>query len=148
MDFFLNRRRKRRQKSIREKKEHNEKLIRDLRTLFEQEKDYYKSERASNFWNDNYIDFESNGDKNRNLWLVEYLNKIKPYLRNIIIDLQNSDTWKNPLTIAINLISLKNAKEERLMHSRNNNIKFTLYSVSNELLMNYLSHFVQNIKKI
>ena len=148
MDFFLNRRRKRRQKSIREKKEHNEKLIRDLRTLFEQEKDYYKSERASNFWNDNYIDFESNGDKNRNLWLVEYLNKIKPYLRNIIIDLQNSDTWKNPLTIAINLISLKNAKEERLMHSRNKNIKFTLYSVSNELLMNYLSHFVQNIKKI
>ena len=148
MDFFLNRRRKRRQKSIREKKEHNEKLIRDLRTLFEQEKDYYKSERASNFWNDNYIDFESNGDKNRNLWLVEYLNKIKPYLRNIIIDLQNSDTWKNPLTIAINLISLKNAKEERLMYSRNNNIKFTLYSVSNELLMNYLSHFVQNIKKI
>ena len=142
MDFFLNRRRKRRQKSIREKKEHNEKLIRDLRTLFEQEKDYYKSERASNFWNDNYIDFESNGDKNRNLWLVEYLNKIKPYLRNIIIDLQNSDTWKNPLTIAINLISLKNAKEERLMYSRNNNIKFTLYSVSNELLMNYLSHFV------
>ena len=148
MDFFLNRRRKRRQKSIREKKEHNEKLIRDLRTLFEQEKDYYKSERASNFWNDNYIDFESNGDKNRNLWLVEYLSKIKPYLRNIIIDLQNSDTWKNPLTIAINLISLKNAKEERLMYSRNNNIKFTLYSVSNELLMNYLSHFVQNIKKI
>ena len=148
MDFFLNRRRKRRQKSIREKKEHNEKLIRDLRTLFEQEKDYYKSERASNFWNDNYIDFESNGDKNRNLWLVEYLSKIKPYLRNIIIDLQNSDTWKNPLTIAINLISLKNAKEERLMYSRNNNIKFTLYSVSNELLMNCLSHFVQNIKKI
>ena len=24
----------------------------------------------------------------------EYLNRIKPYLRNIIIDLQNFDTWK------------------------------------------------------
>ena len=29
--------------------------------------------------------------KNRDLSLDEYLNKTKPYLRNIIIDLQNSD---------------------------------------------------------
>ena len=29
-----------------------------------------------------------------NLTLDEYLNKIKTYLRNIIIDLQDSDTWK------------------------------------------------------
>ena len=35
---------------------------------------------------------DSNGDKNRNFSLDEYLNKIRPYLRNIIIDLQNSDT--------------------------------------------------------
>ena len=35
---------------------------------------------------------DSNGDKNRNLSLDEYLNKIRPYLRNITIDLQNSDT--------------------------------------------------------
>ena len=64
--------------------------------------------------------------------LDEYLSKIKPYLTNIIIDLQNSDTWKNLLTILINFISLKNAKEVHLMHSRNNNKKFTSYSVSNE----------------
>ena len=42
--------------------------------------------------------------KNTNLSLDEYLNKIGPYLRNIIIDLQNSDTWKIQLTIAINFI--------------------------------------------
>ena len=28
-----------------------------------------------------------------------------PYLRNIIVDLQTSDTWKIQLTIAINFIS-------------------------------------------
>ena len=27
-----------------------------------------------------------------------YLNKIKPNLKNIVINLQNSDTWKNQLT--------------------------------------------------
>ena len=63
--------------------------------LFEQQQeDYYKPRRVSNFWNNNYIKYESNGDKNRNLSLEEYLNKIELYLRNIIIDLQNSDAWK------------------------------------------------------
>ena len=31
--------------------------------------------------------------------------QIKPYLRNIIVDLQNSDTWKIQLTMEINFIS-------------------------------------------
>ena len=63
--------------------------MRDIRTLFKEE-DYDKPERVNNFWNNNYIEYESNGDKNRNLPLEEFLNKIKPYLRNIIIDLQDS----------------------------------------------------------
>ena len=46
----------------------------------------------SNFWNNNYIEYGSNGDKNRNLSLDQYLNKIESYLRDIVIDLQNSDT--------------------------------------------------------
>ena len=65
----------------------------------------YKAERISNFWNNNYIEYESDGDKNRNLSLDEYLNKIEAYLRNMIINLQNSDAWKIQLTIAINFIS-------------------------------------------
>ena len=70
-------------------------MIRDIRTLFEQEEDYYKPKRVNSFWNNNYIEYESNGDKNRNLSLDEYLNKIKPYLRNVIIDLQNSERKRN-----------------------------------------------------
>ena len=44
-----------------------DRIIRDIRTLFEQkeEKDYYKTKRVSNFWNNNYIDYESNGDRDR-----------------------------------------------------------------------------------
>ena len=89
------------------------KIIRDTRTPFEQEtkKYYYKPKRVSTFWNNNYIEYESNGDKNCNLSLDEYLNKIKPYLKEIIIDLQSSDTWKIQLTIAINFISSKILKK-------------------------------------
>ena len=55
-------------------------------------------------------------------------------LRNIIIDLQNSDTWIIQLTIAINFISSKDAEEERVMHSRSDNIKFASYNDANEVV--------------
>ena len=43
--------------------------------------------------------------KNRNLSLDEYLNKIETYLRNLIINFQNSDTQKIHLKIGISFIS-------------------------------------------
>ena len=52
----------------------------------------------------------------------ENINKIKSYLRDIIIDLQSSDTWKIQLTIAINFISSKNTEEECVMNSARDNI--------------------------
>ena len=51
----------------------------------------------------------------------EYLDKIKPYLRDIITNLEKSDTWKIQLTIAINFISSKDVDEEHVMHSKSNN---------------------------
>ena len=51
-----------------------------------------------------------------------------------MIDLQNFDTWKIQLTIAINFISSKDAEEEHVMHSRSDNIKFTSYSDANEVV--------------
>ena len=55
----------------------------------------------------NCIEYESNGERNKNLSVKEYLSEIKPYFRDIIINLQKSDTWKIQLTIAINFIRSK-----------------------------------------
>ena len=85
-------------------------------------------ESFCNFRNNNYIEYESNDDENRNLSLDEYPNKIETYLRNIIINLQNSDAWKIPLKIAKNFISSKDTEEERVMHLSSDNIKFISYS--------------------
>ena len=118
-----------------EKKEIKDRINRDIRTLFEQqEEDYYKPKRVSNFWSNNYIEYESNCDKNRNLSLVQFLNKIEPYLSSIIIDFQNSDTWKIQLTIVINFLSSKDAEKERVLHSRSNNMKITSYNDVNEVV--------------
>ena len=80
--------------------------------------------------------------------LDKYLNKIKIYLRNIIINLQNFDTWKIQLTIAIKLISSKSTEEELVVHSNSDKIIFASYNDANEGLNELFSYFVQNIKKI
>ena len=61
-------------------------MIRDIRILFEKEKeeDYYEPTRE-NFCNNNDIEYESNGHKNRNLLFDDYLKKIETYFRNIIL---------------------------------------------------------------
>ena len=41
--------------------------------------DYYKPNRVGNLWDSNYIEYESNADKNKNLSLDEYLEKIRHY---------------------------------------------------------------------
>ena len=63
-------------------------IVRDIRTLFEQEDDadYFERKRVSNFLNNNYIEYKSNGDRNKNLSLDRYLDKIEPYLRDVITD--------------------------------------------------------------
>ena len=68
-------------KESEKKKKQNErivkdKILRDIRTLFEHEDDYYKPERVNSSWNNNYTEYESNGGKNRILSLDEYLKKI------------------------------------------------------------------------
>ena len=51
----------------------------------------------------------------------------------MIIDFQNSGTWKIQLTIAINFVSPKDVKERHVMHSSSDNIKCTTYKDPNEV---------------
>ena len=55
-----------------------DRIIRDIRTLFKQEDDYYKPSGLGGFWSNNYIKYESSGDRNKNLSVKEYLGKVKP----------------------------------------------------------------------
>ena len=76
------------------KKFNADKILRGTRTLFEPEEDYYEPLRIGNAFNSNYIEHESNGDKDRKLTINEYLDKIRPYLNNMIKDLKIQGEWK------------------------------------------------------
>ena len=44
--------------------------------------------RDCNFYSNTYIEYDSNGVRNKKLSIKDYLDKIKPYLKKIILDLQ------------------------------------------------------------
>ena len=61
--------------------------IRDTENLFGKvDEDNYKAIKTKSAFNHNYIKYESKEDKDKNLWREEYVDKIKPYLRDMIND--------------------------------------------------------------
>ena len=63
-----------------------------------------------------------------------YLNKIKPYLTDIITSLQKSVTWNIRLAVAINFISSKDNDEEQVTHSKSDNKEVMTYDNANKVI--------------
>ena len=81
-----------------------DRILRDIINLFkyeEEEKNYCKPVTVRTFLSNTYIEYESSGNKNKILSVEEYLNKIKPYLKDIINNLKSSHTCKIQPIIAI-----------------------------------------------
>ena len=66
-----------------------DKIIRDIRSLFESnEENYDEPVRTGNTFDNDHFEYERGSDKNKTLSIEEHLNKIRPYLKNIINDLR------------------------------------------------------------
>ena len=80
-----------------ETKSIKDRILRDIKNIFEleEEKTYYKPVRVSNFWSNNYIWYENNGDRNKTLSVEEYLkDTINPYyclLKNAKFSIKKSN---------------------------------------------------------
>ena len=63
----------------------NYKGIRNIENVFDEiNEDYYKPVKTKSAFIDNYIEYESRGDKDKNLSPQEYLYMIRPYLKDMI----------------------------------------------------------------
>ena len=58
----------------------------------EEQEDYYKPVRIGKIWSNIFIEYESNGYRNKTLSSKEYLNEIKPCLNDIINNLKKPGT--------------------------------------------------------
>ena len=89
-----------------------------------------KSIKTNSAFNGNYIEYKSNGDRDKNLSPNKYLNMIKPYLSDIIND---NKKCKIRLTMRINFVSFKDLRETCTMHTRSDNIKIMMGSETNDI---------------
>ena len=78
--------------------------------------------------------YESNSDKNKTHAVEEYLNKMRPYLKDIINNLKISNTCKIQLAIAYNFISSMDNDEEHVIHSKSDNIEIMVNDEANEVI--------------
>ena len=90
---------------------------------------------VNNFWSNSYIEYKRYDDRSKTLSVEEYLDKTRPYSKDIINDLKKSGTWKIQLTITINFISSKDDNdEEHIMHSTIDNIEIMISDEADKII--------------
>ena len=118
-------------KSIREE-------IRYIVILFDEiNEDYYKPVKTKSAFNNNYKEYESREDKDKNLSPKEYVDMIRPYLRDMInnhktplkgslgkkFDNNLHGEWEIQVTMQINFVSSLDPGEIGTMDSKSKNIE-------------------------
>ena len=106
----------------------------------------YKPTIVKSGYDNNYIEYESNGDNTSTN--EEYLALIEPYLRELINDYKSKGEWKIQLTAQINFISLRpDSNETRVMHTRSNNEEFMNGSDTDEIIKELFKSILQRYQE-
>ena len=103
--------------------------------------------KTKSAFNGNYIEYESKGDKDKNLSPKEYLNVIKLYLSDMINDHKTQSEWKIQLTMQINFISSKDSEETCTMHTKSHNIEIMMGNETDEIIEKLFESLLQNYQK-
>ena len=103
--------------------------------------------QTKSVFNGNYIAHERKGGKDKNLSPKEYLDTIRPYLGDMIIDYKTQGEWKIQLTMSVNFISSKDSDEICNLHTRSNNIEIMMVNETDEIIDEIFEHFLQNYQK-
>ena len=125
---------------MKQKDRRNQKILYDPKNnLFKPEEDYY--EPISNAFSSNYIEYESDGDKDKSLSIKEYLNMMKPYLSGIINDYNNQGEWEIHLTLAVKAFSSKDSEETQIMYSKSDKIEVTMGNETDKIIEEHFDYF-------
>ena len=110
------------------------------------DKDYYKPTLVKTGYNNNYIRYESKGDKI--LTVKEYLALTEQYLRELINYYKNKGGWKMQVTAEINFISLKPGSDEtRVMHTKSDNEEIMIGSDTSDVIKELFKSFLQRYQE-
>ena len=128
------------------------------------DEDYYKPIITNGAFNNNYIQYESKGNKDKILTPSEYLDMVRPYLSDMINDpkiqgecrIHSGNTitehktqgeCKIHLTMAINFISSKDSDETRTMNTKSNNVEIMVGTETNEIIKELFKSILERYQK-
>ena len=112
--------------------------------------DYFKPKKTDEGFagrRNNYIEYISEGDNNKNLSPEEYLEIIRPYLNDLINHHKASGECKIQLVILNRCISSKNYEETRDMYFASKNIEIFMGSNTDEVIDRLLILCYKDFKK-
>ena len=129
--------------------------IRDIETSFDEasEEEYYKPIFVKRSHKGNYKYYESNGDKEKKLSVKQYLDKIAPYLYDLINDHRIARrVCKIQINMHVNFISSRNTGETRIYYIWSDNVSIMqgtdTYDITREIFKSFLHNYqVKNIKE-
>ena len=96
----------------------------------------------------NYKYYESNGDKEKILSVKQYLNKITPYLYNLINDHRIvRRVWKIQINIHVNFISSRDTGETRIYYVWSDNVSIMQGEDTNAIIREIFRYFLRNYQQ-
>ena len=129
------------------------------------DEDYYKPIITKGAFNSNYKQYESMEGEDKHLSVGEYLDRIKPYLSDIMnnyktqgtwrihsdnktIEHKTQSEWKIQLTMKVNFISsLPDSDVTRIMHPTSDNIEIMMGSKTDEIIEELFKSLQQRYQK-
>ena len=121
----------------------------DIDHLFNEitNEDYYEPIEIKSAFDGNYIEYESKGDHDDNLLLEEYLNIIRPYLRDTIDNHKAHNEWKIQLVMQIIFVSSLDANEIHIMHTKSDNVEIMSGTETNEAITELFNSFLRRYQE-
>ena len=96
----------------------------------------------------NYIEYESKRDKDKTVSIKEYLNRIRPYLVDIINNHKTQGKWEIQLTVAINFLSSKDPDEIRTILTNSDNIEIMTSNEKDKITEELFECLLQRYQEI
>ena len=93
------------------------------------------------------MEYESRGDKDRNLSLEDYLNIIRPFLKDMINNYKTHGEWKTQLTMRINFISSLDTDEFCITHSKSNNLQIMMGTETDDIIDELFEFFLKQYQE-
>ena len=124
--------------------------IRDIENLFDEssEEDYYKPILGKSSHKSNYKNYESNRDIEKRLSVYQYLNKIRPYLHDLINDHRIvRRVWKIQINMHVNFISSIETRETRIYYVWSDNISIMQGENTNAIIRKIFNSCLHNYQQ-